>query len=83
MYEHDPLLSSHDAAKLVGASALSLKQSRHTGTLFGKPAPLFLKMNRSIRYRLSVLIEFQDQFPEYQNTSEIKEETRQPTETTL
>lgn len=66
----DLLLSDSEASKIIGAAPASLKQSRHTGTLFGKPAPIFIKMGRSARYRLSVLLEFRDQFPEYRNTSE-------------
>jgi hypothetical protein len=54
----------------IGASKNTLKQSRHTGILFGKPAPRFTKCGRSARYKLSKLIEFRDQFPEYNNTSE-------------
>ena len=67
---HDPMLSDHEAAPVVGASKNTLKQSRHTGLLFGKPSPTFIKCGRSARYKLSALIEFRDQFPEYNNTSE-------------
>ncbi|MDA1371709.1 MAG: hypothetical protein O2971_13240 [Proteobacteria bacterium] len=66
----DPLLCDQEAAQVLGTTSASLKQSRYTGQLFGKPAPRFMKMGRSARYRLSVLLRFRDQFPEYQNTSE-------------
>jgi len=69
--ELDSLLTTVESARIVGAEPSSLKQSRHTGILFGKAAPIFLKMGRSTRYRLSKLLEFRDQFPQYQNTSEI------------
>jgi|TARA_B110000238_G_C15726363_1_gene268859 hypothetical protein len=39
--------------------------------LFGKPAPKFIKMGRSARYKLVELLKFRDQFPEYENTSQI------------
>lgn len=67
---HDPMLSDKEAASVVGASKSTIKQSRHTGVLFGKPSPTFVKCGRSTRYKLSVLIKFRDQFPEYNNTSE-------------
>ena len=70
----DFLLSDNEAAKILGAAPASLKQSRYTGDLFGKPAPPFVKMGRSTRYRLSALLEFRDQFPEYRNTSEYRTE---------
>ncbi len=73
-YDLDQLLDDKAAAKLLGAAPSSLKQSRYTGSLFGKTAPPFLKLGRSTRYRLSVLLEFRSQFPEYRNTSEIQPE---------
>ena len=66
----EELLTTTQAARLLGAAPSSLKQSRHTGLLFGKPAPTFIKCGRSARYKLSVLIKFRDQFPEYNSTSE-------------
>ena len=67
----EELLTTTQAARLLGAAPSSLKQSRTTGTLFGQAAPPFLKLGRrSTRYKLSALIEFRDQFPEYNNTSE-------------
>ena len=68
--EFDPLLTTEEAAQIVGAEASTLKQSRHTGVLFGKQAPRFQKMGRSVRYRRSALSKFRSQFPEFQNTSE-------------
>ncbi|MDA1302210.1 MAG: hypothetical protein O2868_19320 [Proteobacteria bacterium] len=74
---HDPFLTEKEASRLLGAAPSSIKQSRHTGFLFGHTAPAFMKMGRSARYKLSALLEFRDQFPEYRNTSEFKnEETR-------
>lgn len=72
----DHLLSEKQAALIVGCSPASLKQSRHSGVLFGVPAPPFLKMGRSARYRVSSLLHFVMQFTEYRNTSEINDETR-------
>jgi hypothetical protein len=77
LLQDQPLLNERQAAIFLGAAKSSLKQSRHTGILFGKTAPPFIKMGRSARYKLSALLEFRDQFPEYRNTSEFKKvETR-------
>lgn len=70
MYHEQDLLTSEQAAKFLGIQPTTLKQSRYTGILLGEPAPPFIKMGRSTRYKLSVLLEFRDQFPEYRNTSE-------------
>lgn len=73
----DVLLNDKSAAPILGIARSTLKQSRHTGILFGRPAPPFTKLGRSARYKLSALLEFRDQFPEYRNTSEYqKDETR-------
>jgi hypothetical protein len=66
----DPLLSEDEAARVVGSATSTLKQSRHTGMLFGRPAPRFRLMGKSPRYLLSTLHKFRNQFPDYANTSE-------------
>ena len=73
----DPLLNDRQAGDVVGAAAATMKQARHTGMLFGEPAPTFVKLGRSTRYKLSVLLEFRDQFQEYQNTSQYGETIEQ------
>jgi hypothetical protein len=75
MKKQDIIIPTQDAARLIGAAPSSLKQSRYTGMLFGQPAPTFIKMGRSTRYKLSVLLEFVDQFPEYINTSQMVSQT--------
>lgn len=69
----DQLLNEKEASNVLSTTAATLKQSRYTGILFGKPSPSFIKMGRSTRYKLSVLLIFLEQFPEYQNTSEANE----------
>ncbi len=66
----DPILSDVEAAKVLDSTPASMKQSRYTGQLFGRPAPKFIKMGRSAKYKLSTLLTFRDQFPEFQNTAE-------------
>jgi hypothetical protein len=51
-----PLLSEHDAAKLCGMSVYFLRSKRVTG---GGPA--FHRFGRSVRYKLSDLMEWLDQ----------------------
>ena len=70
MENQQEILTTRQAAAKLGIQAATLKQSRHTGILFGEPAPTFLKMGRSTRYKLTSLIEFLNQFPEYRNTSQ-------------
>ncbi|MFT6437489.1 MAG: hypothetical protein ACJAVI_005563 [Candidatus Azotimanducaceae bacterium] len=74
--QYDALIVTQEAASFLGVSPVTLKQSRHTGILFGKPAPPFIRLNRSVRYKFSSLRTFIEQFQEYQNTSQINEETR-------
>jgi hypothetical protein len=69
----DPLLSDKQAAPILGCAPSSLKQAAYTGVLFGRPAPSFIKMGRSRRYKFSVLMAFRDQFPECRNTSDIEQ----------
>ncbi|MCP5330550.1 MAG: hypothetical protein H7A05_06110 [Pseudomonadales bacterium] len=66
----DPILCDVEAAKVLDSTSASLKQSRYTGMLFGRPAPKFIKMGRSAKYKLSTLLAFRDQFIEFQNTAE-------------
>jgi len=70
------LLNSEQASKYLGVQTTTLKQSRHTGLLFGEEAPRYLKMGRSTRYKLSSLREFRRQFSEYTNTSQYPIEKR-------
>ena len=67
----DKLVKESEAAEFFGVSKSTLKQSRHTGVLFGKTAPPFVRLNRSIRYKEAALEDFILQFPELRNTSEI------------
>lgn len=66
----DLLFDTTKAANFLGITPNTLKQSRHTGGLFNCPAPKFLKMGRTVRYRLSTLETYLAQFPELANTSE-------------
>lgn len=43
--------STKEAAIYIGVCKSSLDKSRVTGELMGHPAPVFVKMGKSIRYR--------------------------------
>lgn len=62
------LLANKEAAIYLGCAANSLKLSRSTGQLFSAPAPAYLKMGYSVRYKITTLDEWLDQFTEKQNT---------------
>tara|TARA_R110002049_G_scaffold309283_1_gene520072 strand:+ start:2376 stop:2618 length:243 start_codon:yes stop_codon:yes gene_type:complete len=66
----DNLLSNRNAAPIVGTTPDALKISRCTGLLFGLPAPKYLKIGRTIRYKKSTLQEWLNQFEEQSSTSE-------------
>lgn len=59
------LLDEKEAALIIGAATPTLRKSRCTGTLFGLPAPKYLKLGRTIRYKLSVLNEWLETLEQY------------------
>ena len=64
------LLANKEAATYLGCAANSLKLSRSTGVLFKKPAPTYLKMGSSVRYKIVTLDKWLDQFAEQSNTAQ-------------
>lgn len=60
----EQLYPEPEAAALLGLSKNTLRNSRNTGQLLGVPAPRFIKMGVSVRYKGSTLREWRDQFPE-------------------
>lgn len=69
----DPLLTEGHAAEILGTTRGTLRQSRYTGILFGRPAPPFVKAGKSIRYRRSRIQAFIGALSDFQNTSESKQ----------
>jgi hypothetical protein len=59
------LLDEKEAAFIIGAAMPTLRKSRCTGKLFGMPAPTYLKLGRTIRYKLSVLNDWLDSLEQY------------------
>jgi len=64
------LLSSSDAARLIGIAEITIKKSRRSGTLLGKPAPVFLKMGRVVRYEAGAIQQWLAQFQPFRTTDE-------------
>jgi hypothetical protein len=62
---------SKKAAEFIGCAVQTLKQSRVTGQLFGLPAPRFVKLGRSVRYKQSTLQNWCNQFSERRNTGDV------------
>ncbi len=55
---------------LIHAQPTTARKSRVTGVLLGKPTPPFVKRGRSIRYRLSDVLEWLAEGETYGSTAE-------------
>lgn len=66
----DRLLTESEAAEVLGFSKNTLRAWRVTGRPKGHPPPSFIKCGRSVRYRLSRLIEWVDAQPNLTSTSD-------------
>ena len=60
----DRLLSTKEAAPILGTTPDAFKISRCTGLLFGVPAPKYLKIGYTVRYKRSTLQAWLEQFEE-------------------
>ena len=60
----DNHLTTIEAAKYLKCSPHSLNISRGTGSLFGQPAPAFVRVGKSIRYKPVTLLKWLNQFKE-------------------
>lgn len=63
-------LTHKEACLLLGASDICLKLSRMTGTLYGHPAPKFIRYGRSVRYLRSDLEAWLAGIPRHQSIAE-------------
>lgn len=57
-------LNNREAAEYIGISGYTLKLSRHTGSLCGKPAPAHRKLGRLVVYDKATIDAWIEQFPE-------------------
>lgn len=66
----DYLLNEEQASGLLGCSKSTLKMSRHTGELYGRPGPSYLKLGRrNVRYRHQTIDSWIGQFDEVSSTA--------------
>jgi len=64
-----PRLNNSEAAIFIGCSPSTMKISRVTGRLLGKPAPTYRKLGKKVVYDLTVLHEWLEQFTNQKNTA--------------
>ena len=69
-FERQNLLTSAEAAQLIGVANVTMKKSRCSGTLLGKPAPKFMKMGRVVRYEFSAIQWWLTQYRAFSTTGE-------------
>lgn len=63
--QYPPLLTQKTIQKMTGLSASALEQAR----VYGKGIP-FVRMGRSIRYRLDDVLEYLENLPRYRSTTQ-------------
>ena len=65
------LLTTREAARILNCAEITLHMSRSSGTLFGNPAPFFIKRGKNGRvfYQPKTLKNFNAQFKERANTA--------------
>ncbi len=71
-YDIDDELTTNEAAPIIDCAKGSLDVSRCTGTLFGVPAPKYIKRGGKVRYVYGTLLKFNSQFVEQANTAQNK-----------
>lgn len=70
-------MDTTDAARYLGISIITLRNSRVSGLLGGQPTPPYRKLGRKVIYFKSDLEEWIGNLPKFQNTSQQKfEENR-------
>lgn len=56
---------------LIPAAPVTGRRSRMTGVLLGKPAPVFVKRGRSVRYRLKDILDWMEAGETFTSTADI------------
>lgn len=57
------------AAAFLDTTAGNMRQARHTGKLWGVDAPEYVKVGRTVRYRMGTLAKWIEQLPTQANTA--------------
>ncbi|USE34720.1 MULTISPECIES: AlpA family transcriptional regulator [Endozoicomonas] len=68
--------STREAAMFIGVCKSALDKSRVSGELFGQTPPPFIKLGRSIRYRVEDLKAWVDHQQTYENLAEAEAEKK-------
>lgn len=55
---------------LIPAAPATARKSRSTGILLGRPAPKYVRRGRSVRYRLSDVLQWLEDVEAYRSTAE-------------
>jgi len=63
-------ITNDAAARVVGCANNTMRKSRSTGILFGRPAPRFIKRGYRVFYKIPTLKKFNSQFYEQKNTAQ-------------
>ena len=62
-------LDTHAGAAFLGCADATLRKSRVTGTLLGRPAPAYRKVGRKVLYDRETLIAWLEQFEPQRSTA--------------
>lgn len=71
--DNKPYLNDYEAAAFLNVSPFTLRKSRTTGVLLGKPAPKHRKRGRKVDTSRAECEKYNAQFPEFENTAQSKE----------
>lgn len=63
------LADDFKAAAFLDTTAGNMRQARHTGKLWGVDAPEYVKVGRTVRYRMGTLAKWIEQLPTQANTA--------------
>ena len=64
IYSVKPYLNTEEAAEFLSTSPKVLRTSRHTGSLFGRPSPLFFQVGETkVLYKTELLSEWIESAP--------------------
>jgi len=72
-----PYLNDPEASALLNVAERTLRKSRVTGVLLGKPAPKFRKRGRKVDTAREELEKFNAQFSEYENTAQYESKDKE------
>ena len=72
-----PYLNDHEASAFLNVAEPTLRKSRVTGALLGKPAPNFRKRGRKVDTSRVECEKFNARFSEYENTAQYESKDKE------